>query len=195
MRTEAPSDPTFLSAPPTPMPAAPPTSIPDAAPPGTTARVLPLPAPTPPAAPRPVRRETIAPAAPVWSTAVLGGLAGALAGAMLWAAIAVITDLEVGYVAVLVGALTGIGVRFGARAPAPGLQVLAAALALAGLVAAKYAIVAWVVSRELGMSPFDPAIARMFGDLFGELLSPFDALWAFLAIGAAYRVPAAHRDV
>lgn len=129
---------------------------------------------------------------PAWGTAVLGGLGGAFVGALLWAAIALVTDLEVGYVAVLVGLLAGLGVRIGARrAPSQALQVLAAGMALVGLVVAKYLIIAWIASRELGLSPFDPIIASMFVEVFGELLSPFDLLWVFLAVGAAYRVPAA----
>lgn len=48
-------------------------------------------------------------------TAAIGGLLGALVGAAIWAAIVVLSNYEVGYVAVLVGFLTGVGVKLGAR--------------------------------------------------------------------------------
>lgn len=62
--------------------------------------------------------------------AVAGGLAGALVGAAVWAGVAIATGLEVGYVAVLVGFLTGLGVKFGAgkqRGPALRRRRIAAA--------------------------------------------------------------------
>ena len=32
-----------------------------------------------------------------------------------------------------------------------------------------------------------------FGDFFAEMLSPFDLLWVFIALTAAWRVPAASK--
>jgi hypothetical protein len=128
--------------------------------------------------------------------AVLGGLVGTLVSAAIWAAIVVVTNYEVGYVAILVGFLTGFGVKLGARkARGKELQILAAALSVVGLAAAKYFIFAYtfvkiVSERGSEMSVFDPIIFHTFGDKIGSMLSPFDLLWLFLAVGAAYKVPA-----
>lgn len=126
-------------------------------------------------------------AAPRFGRAALLGAVGALIGAAVWAGIVVATNFEVGYVAVLVGFLAGQGVKLGAGAARGGsLQILAAALAVGGLAAAKHMTVAWT----LEISPLDPLAFQALGEVIGKLLSPFDLLWIFLAVGAAYRVPA-----
>jgi hypothetical protein len=127
--------------------------------------------------------------------AFLGGLVGAALGAAVWAGIAVVTNLEVGYVAILVGFLAGFGVRVAAgKKRSMGMQVMAALLSVVGLLLAKYAVVAHVIvdlAKKEGMavSYFDPRIFEVFPLALKEMLSPFDALWLILAIGAAYRVP------
>jgi hypothetical protein len=130
--------------------------------------------------------------------AALGGFAGALAGAAVWAGIAIATDLEVGYVAVLVGYLTGLGVKLGAgKQRGPMLQYLAAAISVVGLVAAKYMLFAYVmvkIARENGVDVgyFDGIIRDNFPQALGQMVGAFDVLFLVLALGAAYRVPKAH---
>lgn len=127
--------------------------------------------------------------------AILGGAAGAAAGAGVWAAIVVATSVEVGYVAVLVGFLAGFGVKLGAgKSRGSGLQVLAAGLAVVGLLLAKYFIFAWMVAQAATakgnpIAWYDPRLLPLFPKLITALLSPFDLLWLFIAISAAYRVP------
>jgi hypothetical protein len=128
---------------------------------------------------------------PSWALAVIGGLVGSVIGAVVWAAIALIGNVEIGYVAILVGFLAGLGVKIGAGgARSRQLQILAVVLAVAGLFFAKYAMVAGVVAREADISPFSPLIASIFTEALGEMLSPFDILWLIFAIGAAWKVPA-----
>lgn len=127
-----------------------------------------------------------------------GGLAGALAGAAVWAGVAVVTNMEVGYIAVLVGFLTGFGVKLGAgKQRGPTLQYLAAGLSVIGLVAAKYMLFAVTVVKMghehgVDLSYFDERIMSVFPDALGELLGVLDVLFLVLALGAAYRVPKAH---
>lgn len=125
------------------------------------------------------------------------GAAGAAIGAAVWAAIVVLTNFEVGYVAVGVGFLAGVGVKFGAgKARNQMLQVAAALLAVGGLVLAKYFIFAHFVSQivlEDGggtIGWFDPGLIQAFPGALMEISSPFDILWIVLAVSAAYRVPA-----
>jgi hypothetical protein len=120
------------------------------------------------------------------------GLAGALVGALAWAALSVATNFEVGYVAVLVGFLAARGVKLGsAGRPGEGLRAWAAAASVIGLVAAKYLTVAYYAARDGGLTPFDGRVAAFFVDNLGSLLSPFDLLWVFLAVTTAWRVAAA----
>ena len=135
--------------------------------------------------------------ASVYPVAIAAGLAGALIGAAVWAGIAVAAQFEVGYVAVLVGFLAGFGVKLGARtARGPALQVLAAGLAVIGLLAAKYMTLAYMF-RDLASAEgvtlgwFDGLITSAFPEYLSETASPFDLLWIILAVSAAYRVPKA----
>lgn len=131
--------------------------------------------------------------------AAAGGAVGAALGAAVWAGIVVATNFEVGYVAVLVGFLSGMGVKIGAgKGRGQGLQILAALLAFAGLIFAKYLIFAWMVSQAATANGrviawYDPVILQMFPRMIVQLSSPFDLLWIFIAVTAAYRVPAPTR--
>jgi len=127
-------------------------------------------------------------------TAAVGGAIGALLGAAVWAAIAIAARMQLGWIAILVGLLAGVGVNAGAGMQRSTiLQLLAAALALAGLVAAKYMALAYIVvgmahRKGIVMSYFSSTLVSRFPKVWLDGLAPVDALWAFLAIAAAYRV-------
>jgi hypothetical protein len=129
--------------------------------------------------------------------AAAGGLAGALVGAAVWAAVAIATNFEVGYIAVLVGFLAGLGVKMGARTQRGALlQYLAAGLAVVGLLAAKYIIFAYAMvkfghEQGVDISYFDGRLLSVFPSALGEMVNAFDALFLILALMAAYRVPKA----
>ena len=129
--------------------------------------------------------------------AAAGGLVGALVGAAVWAGVAIATDFEVGYIAVLVGFLAGLGVKIGARTQRGSLlQYLAAGLAVVGLLAAKYMLFAYAVAnlgheQGVDISYFDGRILSMFPEALGKMVNGFDALFLILALLAAYRVPKA----
>jgi len=143
----------------------------------------------------PVRQDYAAPPllASTALAAALGGLIGALLGAAVWAAIAIAADVSVGYVAVLVGLLTGVGVNAGAGMERrPVLQLLASGLAVVGLLAAKYIVFAYVVvkigqTRGMSFIYFSRFIVGAFPDALVETFRPLDLLWLVLAIGAAHR--------
>lgn len=136
-------------------------------------------------------------AAPRLPLALVGGAVGALVGAGVWAALAVFTNFEVGYVAVLVGYLAGLGVKLGAGAArGKALQGMAAGLALMGLVVAKYFTFAHFYAQALveqhgiEAGPFHPDILATFPLALPDLLSPFDLLWVGLAMTTAWKTPA-----
>ncbi len=150
-----------------------------------------------------------APTPGVFPLATAGGLVGALIGAAVWTGIVIATDYQVGFVAVLVGYLAGTGVKLGAgKHRGKPLQVLAAALSFFGLLVAKYATFAYAVvdnasKRGYHVSYFDPRILTGATDLPGfsvfpsffdalpKLVTAFDAIFVFIAIAAAFRVPKA----
>jgi hypothetical protein len=125
--------------------------------------------------------------------AAVGGLvAAALCGAA-WTAMVVVTKMEIGYAAVGVGFAAGYGVLWGAgKKKSSQLQLVAVACALLGLVLGKYLTLAYLL-KHLGkvgaeVSYFDPRLLGAFVQALPQLLSPFDALWAFIALRISWRV-------
>ena len=138
-------------------------------------------------------------AADVLPRAAAMGALGALVGAAIWAVVVIVTNLEIGYLAVLVGFLAGYGVKYGAGgAHGRRLQKTAVACAFGGLVATKYIIFAHFFTAagqaqgyKLGYFSF--ATVAAFPRVLLALLSPFDLLWLFIALSGAWRVPASPR--
>lgn len=132
--------------------------------------------------------------------AIALGAVGAALGAGVWVATAILADVEVGYIAVCVGFLAGAGVLLGSKgARGKTFQLIAVDCALFGLVLGKYLTLAIIVQRIIEKKSGAPAAFGMFSakmfEIFGEnfsvLLSPFDLLWVALAVGTAWRIPAA----
>jgi len=125
--------------------------------------------------------------------AIAGGLVGAMVGAGVWAALAVFANFEFGLVAMAVGVLAGYGAKLAAgKARGLHFQIATAACAVLGLVAGKYFTFAHYVAeawREKGLSvnPFAPELFGHFVEMLPKLLSPFDALWFFLALSSAWK--------
>lgn len=65
---------------------------------------------------------------------IIGGLGGAILGALIWACITVITNYQIGYMAVGVGYLSGMGMRMLGKGIDPIFGYLGAILALLGCV-------------------------------------------------------------
>jgi hypothetical protein len=124
------------------------------------------------------------------------GMLGALLGGAVWAVIVVLTDYEIGYLAVLVGFLAGLGVKLGAGdSHGIRLQWIAIAATIFGLIATKYFIFAHFFTSAaetegVSLGYFSGVTLSAFPSMFGEMLSLFDALWVFLAASTAWRIPA-----
>lgn len=131
--------------------------------------------------------------------AIAMGALGALVGAGVWALVLILTDFEIGYLAVLVGFLAGMGVKYGARgATGRHLQKAAVACTFVGLVATKYLVFAHYLSAAAAkegvqLGYFSAGMLLTFPRALGSMLSPFDLLWLFLAFSSAWRVPAPPR--
>ncbi len=128
------------------------------------------------------------------------GIVAALIGGALWAVIAVVTKMAIGYVAVGVGYLAGYGVVMGAgKKKSFQLQVVAAGCAVLGLLFGKYFIFAHAIIQSTGnsqgadtaekLSYFDPLLFQVFFQFASKMLSPWDILWVVFAIGVAWGMP------
>jgi hypothetical protein len=134
--------------------------------------------------------------------AILGGLLAAIIGGAVWGGIAIFTGYEVGYVALGVGFLCGLGVVLftGGKKGMP-LQMIAVVTSVLGIVIGKYMsffdAVKGVVAEERGaeavatMSMFSMEMVQFFGENITAMASGFDALWIILAVYTAWSIPKA----
>jgi hypothetical protein len=101
----------------------------------------------------------------------LGGVVGGLIGAAVWAAVGYCFEVEVGWIAWLVGILVGLGVRI-AAGPDAGTAAgwTAAAIALVSLVAGKYAAVELQVSRVAWADTFQVTPESPIAQIAAEIM-------------------------
>lgn len=118
----------------------------------------------------------------------------------MWGLLTILTDREIGYAALGMGALCGYAVVFctKGRKGLP-LQVIAAAASVAGILVGKY-ITFWhffnkALAEEYGKDAsaglFDLDTVSVFFQNIGDTLGGFDILWVILAVGVAWRIPKA----
>lgn len=135
--------------------------------------------------------------------ALIGGLIGAILGAAVWGLVAMLTEYEVAYIAILVGFLAGGGaVLFSGRRRGLAIQIVAVLCALVGIALGKYAAV-----YLLGMNAFlneGGTINEMLeflpplsGETFNLILADIqaagnflDIVFVFVAVAAAFSVAA-----
>ena len=131
--------------------------------------------------------------------AILGGLVAAVVGAGIWGGIVIATDYEVGFVAWLLGGLSGFAVVLasGGKRGLP-LQIIAVLSSIAGILLGKYvmfhhAIKSLAPDEQAAetLSLFSMGLFKLFIENLGELLGGFDALWALLAVTTAWSIPKA----
>jgi hypothetical protein len=121
---------------------------------------------------------------------LVAGLAAAAVGAGAWALITVVTNYQIGWMAVGVGFLVGWAVRLAGKGTSTAFGVLGAALALGGCLAGNLLTGNVVASRELGV-PLTDMLARitpgMAFELMAGMFSPIDLLFYGLATYQGYR--------
>jgi hypothetical protein len=121
---------------------------------------------------------------------VAGGIVGMALGAGLWAAITVIIDYQIGYMAIGLGLLVGLGVRFTSGGAGIIHGLIGGSLALVGCLLGNLLSVLIVISRELDV-PFFTLLFNLDWEIVVEFLkvtfSPIDVLFYLLAIYAGFR--------
>lgn len=111
--------------------------------------------------------------------AIIGGLAGASIGGAIWFALASFAGLEIGWLAIGIGALAGMGAhklsdRYGLI-----FQIIATVCALGVFFATKAAIVMYAAKKITGVW-FDPSIIGLYQEAFIGSFGFFDILWVGL---------------
>lgn len=122
---------------------------------------------------------------------VLGGLAAAAVGAGLWAGITVLTGWQIGFMAVGVGFLVGVVVRFLGRGVTSIFGVVGGALALLGCAVGNLLAVTALAAAGEGISLLD-ALPMLTPELISELMvatfSPMDLVFYGIAVYEGYRL-------
>jgi hypothetical protein len=135
--------------------------------------------------------------------AILGGVIAAVVSGVVWAAIAIWTGYEVGYVAWGVGLLCGLGVVLFARGKkGMPLQIVAVVTSVLGIVIGKYGTAQydyqqWLIEEGHGAtvaaqySLFSGDMMQVFAENLPNMMSGYDLLWVGLAVYTAWSIPKA----
>jgi len=135
--------------------------------------------------------------------AILGGLLAAVIGGAVWAGIAIWTGYEVGYVALGVGFLCGLGVvMFTAGKKGMPLQMIAVVTSVLGIVIGKYGTFHHFFHEGLMQAENGAELAAGYGLFSGNMIQTFmanmssmaggiDLLWIGLAVYTAWSIPKA----
>lgn len=129
-------------------------------------------------------REPVAPVSNL-PLAIGAGVVAMLIGTAIWVGITVATNFQIGYMAVGVGFLVGLAMRFAGRGYGQPYHAIGAALALLGCALGNLFTGCVLVAREVEVS-FGQVVSNlnpeMIGEIMGAMFSPMDIL--FYALGA-----------
>ncbi len=122
--------------------------------------------------------------------AVAAGGVAALAGAAVWAAITVVTSFQIGWMAVGVGFLVGLAVRYFGKGMDKSFGVVGAVWALLGCGAGNLLAVCAMVAKEQSI-PFWFVVSHLNLEIATEMMtaffSPMDLLFYGIAVYEGYR--------
>ena len=124
---------------------------------------------------------------------LIAGFVAALAGAALWAVITVVTNRQIGFMAVGVAVAVGWSLRRFGKGVDPIFGVTGAGLSLFGVVAGNLLFVSVVLAREYSVSVSDVIVAMLIhpglsADLLVETFSPIDLLFYALALYYGFKL-------
>ncbi|HEY7544468.1 MAG TPA: hypothetical protein VID27_06285 [Blastocatellia bacterium] len=122
--------------------------------------------------------------------AALGGLIGASIGAAVWAGVTVVTNFQIGWMAVGVGFLTGLIVRKMGQGIDPIYGIIGATFSLLGCLGGNLLAICIVAAKEVGLPVMDVVSSltpALIVDVFKESFSPIDLLFYGIALYEGYR--------
>lgn len=120
----------------------------------------------------------------------VSGLLAALLGAGIWAAVSVATEYQIGWMAVGIGFLVGLAMRYAGKGITPVFGTVSAALSLFGCLVGNIATYTWFIADMEGMSFMEVATQLNLAVVIGLLTSTFavmDILFYGLAAYFGYK--------
>jgi hypothetical protein len=122
---------------------------------------------------------------------IIGGAVAAAVGAGIWAAVTVLTNYQIGWMAIGVGVLVGMAVRLAGKGIDMSFGIVGAGLSLLGCLAGNLLSMCIVVSRQEAIGILD-VVSQLNTAVVVELMqltfSPIDLLFYGLAIYEGYRI-------
>jgi hypothetical protein len=123
---------------------------------------------------------------------LLGGGMAAFLGAVLWAIVTVITNYQIGWMAIGVAFLVGLAIRLLGKGVDPIYHIMGAGLALLGVVLGNLLMIAVLVARSeslpllevLNLMILNPAVNL---ELLARAFSPMDLLFYGFAVYYGYK--------
>lgn len=121
---------------------------------------------------------------------VMGGIAAAAVGALVWAAVTYYTGYQIGWMAVGIGFVVGLAIRHFGKGVDLSFGIAGAVLALAGCLAGNIFTYCIVIATETG-AKVEEVLAQLEFQIIVEMLvdtfSPLDTLFYGLAIYYGYK--------
>lgn len=125
-------------------------------------------------------------------TAALGvGLVASLVGALLWAVLTVVTGYQIGWMAVGVGFLVGLAVRFAGKGVDQVYGIVGAVLALLGCLVGNYLSIVGFAAQQMEMGYLEVITSTSFQEIVRILVdtfSPIDLLFYGIAVYEGYKL-------
>lgn len=121
---------------------------------------------------------------------IIGGAVGGLVGAVVWAAVTYLTEYQIGWLALGVGFLVGLGVRYLGRGIDTIFGIVGGVIALVSVALGNFLTIQGYAAKYYGVSFLE--VLRMFDysytfDVMRDTFSPIDVLFYGLAIYYGYR--------
>jgi len=120
----------------------------------------------------------------------MAGLTAAVTGAAVWAGVTVVTEYQIGWMAVGLGFLVGIAMRTMGKGIDQVFGVVGAAMALVGCVLGNVFTIAWYISAQTGaslISVLTQLDMELMIDLITETFQVMDILFYGLALYFGYK--------
>jgi hypothetical protein len=121
---------------------------------------------------------------------IVGALLAAIIGGVVWAAIAIVTEYELGIVAWAIGGAAGYLVSYFAKGyNTTAHQVIAVVGGLIGIILGKYFILGYYLEESIS-GIFNSDVMPLFIDNITVLFSGIDIVFVLLAVATAWQLPA-----
>lgn len=128
---------------------------------------------------------------------VAAGSGAALAGAIIWAVVSAVTNYQIGWMAVGVGALVGYAVRRAGNGTDSSFGIAGAALSFLGCFVGNFLTIIIIVSRQESIPILD-IVSRITPEIFSELMKdafqPMDLLFYGIAVYEGFKLSFAQSE-